>query len=220
MNRLRIFCEGISDQMFLADFIELTYGISFTRYVSKEKKIKITCQNQNLDFEIIEIGGCSKLKTDIWKNELKKNNAQKIVNLIFFDADFKDQEKGNNGYASCYRKLEALKKEVEFEYYIWPDNNSDGEIEDLLISLIPQQNLAIFDCMKNLQNCLASISIPDITIQKSSLKEFINHYYYLTTGNSKLKERDYKNGLFWSILNNDQEYLLKLKTTLDLYVTI
>ncbi len=99
---IRIFCEGITDQKFIADFITKVYNIHF----QDEKKKPLTSINGNCKIKIIEIGGCSNLHTQLWINELEKNTEQGFKNLIFFDAD--KEGNGNNGFSACVSKLSNL----------------------------------------------------------------------------------------------------------------
>lgn len=215
MKRYRIYCEGITDQIFITDFIEYLYGIEFERF-ERTKKLSVVHKSKDFDIEVIDIGGCSKLKNDIWKNELRKNVLNNGTNIVIFDADYKHTRNGNKGIEACKKKLLEIKKEVPFEFYIWPNDENDGEIEDLLKRLVPKDNLSIFKCMDNFNKCLTSLLLNGIEIKENNNKQQINYYQYLTVGDSSLKNRNYKNSLIWELDIND-EWINKFKEYLDFF---
>ena len=91
----KIFCEGIGDQIFIADFIEYHFDIIFQRdYNKKNDKIKV----HNAEIEIISIDGCTKIREQIYKEQFIDNTEKGGVNIIIFDADYKDLGNGNNGF--------------------------------------------------------------------------------------------------------------------------
>lgn len=220
MRKYRYYSEGITDQVFIADIIEIFYGFEFIKqFDNKSKKIHISFKSDLYDIEVIEIGGCSKLKEDVWKNKLLRNTETGGLNIVIFDADIKDFENskstGNNGISACRDKLNNLKKEVELDYYLWPNNQQDGTIENLLMRLIPTENLPIMECMKNYESCLGSIILPDITLRKASLKEYVNYYLYKVSSETHLHKRDYKNKQLWNLTIDD--WLNNFRIFLDTY---
>ena len=73
MDKVRIFCEGISDQRFLRDFIYLNYNI------------EITDDELNKQEKIYRLkGGWSELKK--LKNKITEDYSE-YTSLIFLDAD-------------------------------------------------------------------------------------------------------------------------------------
>ena len=164
MRNYKIFCEGITDQVFIADCLEAFYN-----FTSKRENIKVvSSKHDNLkikftnDIEVIEVGGCDKLSNPIYSSMLEDNTANGGINIVIFDADYEAKRNGNKGFDLCIQKLEDIKrkKELIFDYYLWPNHNNDGIIEELLRKLIPSNNESIYNCIESHHNCLASLQIP------------------------------------------------------------
>jgi hypothetical protein len=215
MNNLSIFCEGVTDQLFLADCLEFFYGFKFERNFDP-KKIKIF--NKSRKIEIIDVGGCTKLSNDLYLNQLKDNIEYGIRNVVIFDADTTGKTNGNKGFKACTQKLNNIKKNngVDFEFFIWPNHKDDGIIENLLKNLIPANKMNVYNCIESHQICLSSLS--DEKIRIADLKEKIGYYLFTCNSDSNVKKRNYKDTDFWNLDLTNTE-LIKLKTFLDSFVS-
>lgn len=211
MSRINLLCEGITDQFFLADCLELLYGIKFTK--SKKLAVKDKFEVSYLDkINIIDVGGCSNLYNQIYTSMIEDNADG--INIVIFDADRHDSNEGNNGFNNCSTKLSALKqrKNLNFEYFIWPNNADDGEIEDLLRLLIPKNKEEIFKCIDNHVTCLESLTQ---NLRVLQLKEKVNFYLYMSNQKSELQNRDYKIKDHWEMDFESNEALKVLKDFLN-----
>ena len=210
---IKIYCEGITDQLFIADVVEKFFDIIIDR---RRKKNKINkCISENV-IEIINISGISSLRTDFVIDSLIDNQKLGGVNIVIFDADWKEIGNGNKGIKNCRQKLDNLKSEknLDFEYYIWPNNQDDGQLENLLCELIPNSKKPIFNCIETNKNCLNSLN--NGSIKKIGLKEVIN--FYLNTCYQSTDERNYNDKNFWSldenVSSNFQNFTKFLKSNL------
>ena len=192
---IKIFCEGIGDQIFISNFIEFHFEIKFEKIKNDNK---ITIKNEII--EIIPIEGCTKIHEDYIKNQFINNSESGGINLLIFDADYKNVN-GNNGYEACMHKLENLKNHVDnpiiFESFIWPNNSSDGFFEDLLINLIPDDKKEVLDCIMNNRKCISSIN-KALEVNIPSEKELINYYLYILKQSTKNIDKTYLNE-FWCL---------------------
>lgn len=205
---VKIFCEGITDQIFLADFIEVNFGYQFKRYQKKDKtRLDVLCEKK---IEIIEIGGCNKLKNQIYIDSLADNFNGGGINIVIFDADHKAKGNGNKGFENCKNKLENLKlnKSVQFEYFIWPNYEDEGEIEDLLRKLIPKSREDIFNCIDSHQDCISKLKHENL--KYAELKEKVGYYLFTCNMKSPPKDRDYKDKEYWNLKLDDCNDLKKL----------
>lgn len=215
MAGTKIFCEGVTDQVFIADCIESLYDLKFERTVTTTSGVKrIEIKHKEI-FEIIEIGGCSNLSNPLYLSQLEDNTDLGGRNVVIFDADYTGKRNGNKGFSSCNSMLQQLKKRkvVSFDHYIWPDNGGDGIIEDLLRKLIPSKREPVFACIESHQECLKKLSFDDIKL--SELKDKIGHYLYTCSLSSNGRERDYKNEDVWDIRNASCPEFVKFKSFLD-----
>ena len=224
MKRLLILCEGVTDQIFIADCIENFYGTKCKRQIKKKndvEKIEISFDSHS---KIVEVGGCSKLVDPIFIAMMEDNSAYGGTNLIVFDADFETEDfgkkDGNNGFKSCARKIEDIKNNnnLDIKYYLWPDNSQDGTIENLLRKLIPKEKQPILDCIENHGNCIRSLGLGNLKV--AGLKEHINYYLFTSGQKSESRRRDYQNSAYWN-LNLVEVYELKLlKMFLDEFISV
>jgi hypothetical protein len=217
MSNYKIFCEGITDQVFIADCIEIFYGHESTRNKVKYAKgdvdkLKIVFAN---GIEIVDVGGCSKLSDDIYISQLEDNHELGGINIVIFDADYQSLGNGNKGFNSCRQKLEGIKREknVSFEYFLWPNNSDDGIVEDLLRKLIPTDKEVIYTCIESHQICLSRLEVPNIRL--AELKDKVGYYLHTVNLESRARFRDYKNGVYWNLNHENIGDLNTLKTFFD-----
>lgn len=221
MSTIKIFCEGVTDQVFIADCLEKFYGIKTERKESKKNRrrngqsiirLEITFNNG----EIIDVGGCSKLTKRLHLENLKDNTEKKGTNLVVFDADVTGR--GNNSFRSANQKLENIKtnNEVFFDHYLWPNNENDGEIEDILRKIIVSEREIIMKCIEGHQECLKSTGFKDL--RQSSEKDMIRFYIYThNIEKSESRYADYKDARLWSLNPDEIPELRKFKDFLDTY---
>jgi len=222
MSHLLIFCEGTTDQIFIGHCLSTFWDLPLKKEVNKKDKV-ITSLKIGDSCEIIGIGGCSKLKDPIYLNRLRDNTEEGGTNIVVFDADFsiegegEKQGNGNNGYNSAKQKLEDIRSnhEVAFDYYLWHNNASDGEIEHLLYQLIPQEKKIVMDCIETHHKCLVSTNIPEI--KHADLKTRLSYYIYTMNYKSEPYLRDYGIKELWDLDCEKSEDLLKFRTFLNKY---
>jgi hypothetical protein len=212
MKKVLIFCEGVTDQVFIADCLELFFNFSVFREqkVKKEKKLTVSFENNNFIGKIIDIGGCDNLmKITQYHADMQDNKEEGGENIVIFDADYTGKDNGNRGINPCRQKLDniKIKKEVNFHYYIWPDNKSDGIIETLLRELVPQNKESIFGCIEQHQDCLKSLNIDNL--KYADLKTIIGFYLHTSNQNSEGRKRNYKDSNFWNLNHNENKNLDK-----------
>lgn len=212
MKKYKIFCEGITDQVFIADCIAHFYKFNYVVKETKKDKLNIIFSN---GIEIIDVGGCNKLSDELYISLLEDNFENGGANIIIFDADHELAGNGNKGYNSCLQKLEDIRKvhSVQFSHYIWPNNRDDGMIENLLRQLIPSDKETIYNCIESHHSCLASLSIENIRI--AELKEKVGYYLYTVKQDSRPGKRNYKDSAYWDLNYGSIPDLSSFKTFLD-----
>ncbi|MBX2948804.1 MAG: hypothetical protein KF704_05960 [Crocinitomicaceae bacterium] len=213
-----IFCEGKVDLIFLADMIEIFYSL---KYEKEKKGERITIVFPEKRIKIIEMGGLSNLQNEIYYSQIQDNTKLNGKNIIFFDADYEDKQNGNNGFVNCNKKLDIFKrnKELNFEHYIWPNHKDDGDIEDLLVKLIPQDKQCIFDCIQTHQHCIKGTGLENVRFT-FELKNLLGYYIYTCNEDSKNEMRDYKKNHIWNIDCENIIELKGLKNFLDIHLQI
>ena len=226
MKQTLIFCEGVTDQVFIADCLQVFYKIKIERkdkiVKTKEPKIEIKFANMDdsIKGEIIDVGGCSKLANDLHLDKIRDNTELEGVSIVIFDADDTDKPNGNRGFEACNKKLSDIQKtkKVAFEHYIWPNHEKDGVIEHLLHGLIPSNKLSILSCIEAHQDCLKGLGIQNL--RYAELKEKIGFYLHTSNKKSEARHRNYCDTNFWNLDINGSEDLKKFKAFLDTFFEI
>lgn len=199
MKKFLIIVEGEADKKFIKDYYHHLFK------TSAPKNSIIHTGDLSGD-----TGGYKKLVSEINLQQMRINSDQGGVNLVIFDAD--------SDYQVRWEELSSLKKQygVEFELFLFPNNQDAGALEDLLENIINLNNRPIFDCWKNYEDELSKLEIPDRTpppLTTPAKKTKIYGYLEALLLNHekekiKDKKRNYENPLHWDL---DAEYLERLE---------
>lgn len=205
MDKIRIFCEGHSDQRFLRDFILLNYKIEIT-----DKELKDNKKIHRLK------DGWTTLKT--LEKTITEDNSE-CISLIFLDADDK-QTVGKAGINETNQFIDKLMQSwnwKNYDKYVFPNNkDAEGEVEDFLEKIINTNNADIFECWNGFENCLNDKEKKYLIPAKKS-KIYLYHETLLKD-KYKDPERDFKDSKLWDLDVKTNEYLKPLKQFLDQYL--
>lgn len=177
-------------------------------------------------YEIVCVGGYTNLmdsKDMPFISILQSNTDSGGRNLVVFDADFPTNK---GGFAVRCRELIRRRDELglDFELFLWPDNNSAGDVEVLMES-IARTDLypEFFCCFSKYENCMLKrkndrgepfYCIPN---RKGKL-----HTYFNALPISNNKKKKFGSGQWrWSdpeIWNLDSEALNPIKKFLSNYL--
>lgn len=127
MKKILIYGEGQEDKMFLLDFIHCRFGAD---------KIYFQVDATN-----------SKTKIPKVEQQLRENTDAGGINIIIFDAD-NDFNKAKDDILNIKNNLN-----LEFDIFLFPDNQNVGQFETLLMQICPPENLPFFDCWKSFYDC-------------------------------------------------------------------
>lgn len=183
---VKIIVEGVADVRFVQDYISFLFGEDL-----KEKT------------DILSAGGWTRLDSDsAFVQQLNQNRDNGGVNLIIFDAD-----------ADCQaRRKEILDwkeaNNLDFELFLFPNDNDPGVLETLLERIINPNNAPIFDCWEKYEKCLGTKEIEGRSepLTRPAIKTKIYGYLEALLGESlkqkeqiKERERNYKNPDHWNL---------------------
>jgi hypothetical protein len=206
MATIRIFVEGDADVKFLRDYISyIVQNFEITKEAIEKTGGWTNINSQEAEGESI-------------RNRMKQNTDNGGINLVIFDADkdFKNRKYEIENWKNKYN--------LEFELFLFPDNQSVGALEELLERIITDYNKPIFDCWDKFENCIqesaSKIIGKKLTIPAKKTK--IYAYLEVLLGetrkekeNIKDPKRDYKNKEHWNL---DSESLVPLKKFLLKYL--
>jgi hypothetical protein len=191
MSNVQIFVEGVTDQKFLQDIVEEWYGIKLTLgKLGKPGGDIISLDGKDAFDSPTKLGFINKLF-----EYLSKDNKQAIV---LFDADT---------FHLNHAKLSTHSERLNFNYFLFPDHQRDGEIETLLEDIICPANQIIFNCWADFENCLSqqeTLSTTSGRFTTPANKTKIYAYVETLVGDSekeKIKDRnrDYRNQNHWNL---------------------
>jgi len=213
MSNVQIFVEGVTDQKFLQDIIEEWYGIKLTLgKLGKPGGDIISLDGKDAFDSPTKLGFIDKLFEYLLKSEKQA--------IVLFDAD---------KFQINHAKLSIHSTRLNFNYFLFPDHQRDGEIETLLEEIICHENQVIFDCWTDFENCLRQHETPSTVSGKFTTpanKTKIYAYVKTLVGESdsekeKIKDRnrDYRNPNHWN-LDPAHPPLKPLKEFLDPFFNI
>lgn len=107
------------------------------------------------EYEIITIGGVEKLFEETNLNKIKEANIEGSQVLVLVDAD---TVKKGWGYGGRKDWIEDKMKEykVSFQYFIYPNNQADGDVEVLMESSARKDlHKTFFDCFDKYEMCVS-----------------------------------------------------------------
>ena len=115
-------------------------------------------------FNIRQTKGKDNLKEDSIKNEIE--NALDIGSkvLILFDAN-SDYESAKTDIVN---KLEGLEG---FKIFLFPDDNSNGTVENLLEKIIRSEHERIFECFEKYKQCMSEYELPGMKAKIYAYKQ-------------------------------------------------
>jgi hypothetical protein len=220
-GKIKIYCEGVTDQLFVADCIETWFPIKLKREKKKSNKKKWNIYRSDRKVEIKEIGGCDMIReTGLVRDEMIDNTELGGVNILIFDADYTGKENGNKGIEPCRQKMNGLRKafNLEFEQYIWPNNQEDGVIEHIIREMIPKEKKGVMDCIEVYAKCIEkhngfNLRVPD---QKNVLSSYA---YVHDCGQNQPSDMDYKANEIWNLNHKEIPYLENFKLFLERHIS-
>ncbi len=205
---IRIFCEGVSDQRFLRDFLKVHYGIIISDDDLKKNRF------------IENMGSWNKLKTlDLKITETYSD----YTSLIFLDADDEKvvEKAGFQATISLVNNLMNDWNWTKYDLFVLPNHQNSGTIEDLLENIINKENAQIFDCWKDFEMCLSNDKSLTIPAKKSKIYSYLECLHSTTNQEKdKCKDqfRDFKDPKLWDISNLQNPYIKRVKDFFDKYI--
>jgi exosome complex RNA-binding protein Rrp4 len=215
-----IFVEGDADVKFISDYIShIISGLEVKIQEVKIQEVKKRIANIFKDSEKIAVvhglngwTDIKNMKTDISRYKDEGDNV-----LVIFDAD---TPKNEGGFVDRKKEIEGYSLRLD-GIFLFPDNKTDGALEDLLEKIINETNKPIFDCWEKYETCLKECASKKIEKELTTPAKKSKIYGYLealigeTKEKKKIKDpfRDYKNTEHWNLdsdsLNPLKKFLLQ-----------
>ncbi len=208
MEKYLIFVEGIADVYFLRDFI--MFHISELKYELEKRKKKVVAYNikgESLLIKIIIGGGYTAVKNAKVRFETHKTEAYQI--LVIQDADNPQKQEGGVRNRMLY--LDAVKRdlEIDFETFLFPDNENDGDLETLLLKIIDKNKFEkSFECYKKYVDCSTKLAQENYSEELLKDKNIVFNYFrtYYGMNGAREENRKYETP-FWDLASPELEPL-------------
>lgn len=183
MKKVQLFIESRNKQTNEGQFVQYLVDLLSTNEVQ---------------VEIFGTDGYTNLK-DEFERRMKPATYDGGINLVIFDADFPET---GGGFTARRDELLSLKAEheVEFELFLFPNNQDDGTFEHLLEQLATRQHRGILSCFDGFSMCIAGHNNPNYESPDQKAKM----YTYVSTQKMTQKQTtEFKNKGNWFFDNSD-----------------
>ena len=167
------------------------------------------------EIEIVGTGGYTNL--DQFAVQMQRNTDNGIKNLVIFDADFPKE----GGFEKRKAELLSVKAEkgVDFELFLFPNNQDDGTFEHLLEHLATEEHKGLLECFEGYESCIRGRNNPKYISPDQKAKM----YAYVSTQKKNSKETtEFKKGNWYfdraGWCNLEVDYLKPLQDFLSLYL--
>ena len=145
-DKTLIIVEGNEDENFLKSYIE-------------------TLGYPDESFRFLPINGKDKLEASEPIIEDALDRGSQV--LIIFDADSNCE----NTKTDIEHTLERLEG---FKIFLFPDDNSNGAVEDLLEKIINSEHERIFECFEEYKQCISEYNLPNMKAKIFAYKEALD----------------------------------------------
>lgn len=197
---VKFYVEGPSDCKFLKDIVRLWYNIDLSEDAVDELNGK-----DRLDWKF------DKALTDNAPNFIMDQNNQ-TKSVVILDAD----------QDPALRQVEvtSLSQKYIFDFFLWPDNYSSGDLESILEQVYNPKHQPFFNCWQAYEDCLTGGGEYYLPNRKGKVYAYLEALLASSETQRKkagnIRERDFLNADHWN-LDPTQPVLQPLKLFLDPY---
>lgn len=199
MQKYLVMVEGKADAPFLRDYLKF---LNKDLVVKMDKPMQKELSNEDLFIRIIVTGGKNISAKDKTKIQEHLDSAYKII--LIQDADSPEKDPNDGGKELREKYFEKVKGELDIDFvtFLFPDDESDGDLETLLFKIINQEKFKkSFDCYKKYSDCSQAIS--DIASKELlENKRILFNYFRTYHGIEKAKEEErIFEAIYWDFTN-------------------
>lgn len=198
MNDIQFYVEGPSDRKFLKDVIKFWYDEEVS-----DNYIDVLDGKDNLKHRFEQVLHLNKIN-------FAQNQENKIRNVVFLDADDDPLRRT--------QVITQLANIYTFDFFLWPNNASSGDLESVLENIYNSEQQQFFDCWQTYETCLRASGHYHLPNRKGKifayLESMLGHTESQRDSISKPDKRDFLNKNHWN-LDPAQPPLQPLKVFLD-----
>lgn len=152
-TKIFILLEGVNDLDFITGLICFSYLDDNYDTINKTK-CEIILQDDNHRVHIRKMNGWTLVAAEENISTLNMKEEQGYSCILLIDAD--DETKDYGSFDERNKRLSEIldDKKVNCDIFLFPNNKDDGELEDVLIDIMPEENKAIYDCIDQHDKCI------------------------------------------------------------------
>ena len=186
-----------------------------TIYVEGLDEVFIKAYLKHLNLEdkaaVQKTDGYTSLFTGAFLNKLDQTRREGGKNIVIFDAD---SETNGGGFEARldYLNQKAAEHNLDLNIFLFPNNKSDGDYENLLEELVPDEHKGLLRCFEGYEACVGGHKNP---LYRTPNRKNKLHTYIYTFEKSKeedklVSKKDYlfNNPEYWNL---NSSYLDPLK---------
>lgn len=195
---MTIFVENTTDMDFLRKLVKIIYNHD----LSDQRGVG--------GFILMSGAGNEKSQN---KAYFEKSTDSGCVNLVFEDADYKNNS--TYGFEKQKERLEKLAEELNFDFFLFPNHQDDGNLEIILENCLSKRASEIVACLNVYHECLEKKGLGH-----KNPKTYHNRWNMIESALLDIKKpekRDFSDEQIWFIKENP--YLAPLINFLDQYFT-
>ena len=178
--------------------------------------IKTHFPDKQVEFEYMD--GLGNLFNETIINQIKVAQTEGDAVLVFVDCDT-IEKKGGYDKRKAYIDKKSQENGIVFPYFLYPDNHSDGEVEQLM-SAVARRDLhkLFFDCFEDYENCIKGAkdkATGELMYKAPDIKSKLNAYIRSQRLSSRVRSRIgggdwlFENTNYWDLSSE------KLKPLID-----
>ena len=190
--KLYILVEGPNDIDILRDFLKYHYAVRQGNKAKTEQRL----HSENMDIAIRQLSGWGDINTEDVQEDILGMADQGYKVLVIFDAD---DDSGKHSYGGVTARSNYLKdiftdlyhqnNLLNYDIFLFPNNQDDGDLETLLIKAVPSTRSEALQCLHEYRECLQQkMANSDKTVKVPDLKQIVYNLYPSIFGLKKQKQ--------------------------------
>lgn len=214
MKRVNFHLEGPGEIRFISLLLLKQLDLEFVP--QGKYGINMSCEKNDLEINLRpydlanKSGGVNSRRIRDLLLNLKKTSAPLgEKNVLIIDSDTPAHHSPLGGFHGRKKYLLDLKREydVDFEFFLIPNNSDNGNLEDLLDGLVSAEGKEFYSCLKRYTNCLAGLDfaalprqLKDVDFTKVRFDWYThNMSCKVSRKDSGLAVRDYLKDEIWNL---------------------
>lgn len=186
IKTIQLLVEGVNDLDFLGNYLLAVFQAKLLQREGKNKVLLEISGQARIEIRTPLQKGWGYIKTDSFVEDLRQADALGHVSLVILDADI-DGIQHDGGYQKRTHVVNQIQQTchaqgLSFEYFLWPNDNDDGQLETALEQIMAKECQVIYNCIKAQESCIKQV------IERQPEHSFIRQKVKLSLDKDVLKD--------------------------------